>query len=644
MKLTFPKLSRKKIVGIIAAALAVILLLVWGLGSCGGSSTQASAEYEPYTVNRGDITVSVTGSGTVEPIEQYEIQSIVTGDILEDYVTLGAEVKKDDILYVIDSASAENSIERSETSYEQQLISYNEKVNDYNKAQANRNIYAPSTGVITELYVENGDSVNAGTKLAVIENSASLTVRVPFLAANAKNIYKNQSATVYFDDRNESHTGYVSHVTTGTYVTSAGAIVSDIEITFKNPGAILAGETVTATVGNYACNDYGSVQATSTETITAEVSGDIENLNYSKGDEITGGNLLLNIADDSSYSDLRSSELSLKNSRLSLDDQIEKLDDYTIRSPISGTVISKTMKGGDTLDGNKSSLAIVADMSKLTFDISVDELYIQNIEVGQTVTVTADALPDRTFEGVVDTVSIIGTATSGVTVYPVTVVISEYDGLLPGMNVDAEIVISNASDVLTVPVNAVSRGNLVLVKDGAEIGSATQPQGSIPDDRNADERPAGGKDMTTTDGMKLPEGMTPPDGNMPTPDKPTSRPDSEASAQTEEVTDGKEASGEKSEQSRSKMRIPDAPEGYKYVIVETGVANDDYVEIVSGLSEGDVIYVTVVKNTSTQESAFGMGMGGGIGGGMPAGGMGAMPNGGMPSGNRSGAMPNGGMR
>ena len=101
------------------------------------------------------------------------------------------------------------------------------------------------------------------------------------------------------------------------------------------------------------------------------------------------------------------------------------------------------------------------------------------------------------------------------------------------------------------------------------------------------------------------------------------------------------------------MRLPEAPEGYKYVMIETGDANDDYIEVVSGLSEGDVIYVAVTKNTQTS-TGFGMGggfhgnmggMSGGMPGGMPSGGMpGGMSSGsrgGMSSGNRSGM---GGMR
>lgn len=69
----------------------------------------------------------------------------------------------------------------------------------------------------------------------------------------------------------------------------------------------------------------------------------------------------------------------------------------------------------------------------------------------------------KTYTGVVTEVSVAGTTSGGITTYPVTVRIDETDGLLPGMNVDAEIVISSADDVLAIPSAAVSRGDMVLV-------------------------------------------------------------------------------------------------------------------------------------------------------------------------------------
>ena len=602
MNLVLPKKATKKGVAILAAALAVILLAAWTLAFFNKAEpVGADVDRTPYKVIRGDITASITGSGTVEPIEQYEIQSIVTGDILEDYVTLGATVNKDDLLYVIDSSSAENNLERSQTSYEQQELSHQEKLKNYNKTKANRTIYAPTNGIIKELYVKNGDSVNAGTKLCEIVDSQNLTVRIPFLVANAKNIYVNQSATVYIDDRNEQISGYVSHVATGTYATSGGAVVSDVEITIKNPGALLPGETVTAMVGEYACNDFGTIENSTAETVVAKASGEVKNLSLAAGDSVKSGSVIMILEDENSDSEMRSSELSLRNARLSLDDLIKKLDDYSIHSPISGTVISKTLKGGDTLDGNKTSLAIVADMSKLTFEVNVDELDIKNISVGQSVKVTADALPDKTFDGVIDTISIIGTSVSGVTVYPVTIVISEYEGLLPGMNVDAEIITSEASDVLMVPINAVSRGNLVLIKDdGTDVDNAKRD-----------------KERTNKEDAQ----KTPP-------------------------TD---APGTSDDENKG-PRLPDAPDGFKWASVELGISNDDFIEVTSGLSEGDEIFITVIKNASTQDG----GMFGAMssmrpmnGGGMPSFGGGTPSGAGMPSGSgraSSRGMPGGGMQ
>ncbi len=87
-----------------------------------------------------------------------------------------------------------------------------------------------------------------------------------------------------------------------------------------------------------------------------------------------------------------------------------------------------------------------------------------------------------------------------------------------------------------------------------------------------------------------------------------------------------------------------APEGYKTVQVETGLSNESYVEILSGLKEGDIVYVIAASSDEKQMMFPGMGgmPGGGMpGGGMPSGNMNGNRSGGM-SGDRSGSMPGGG--
>ena len=172
---------------------------------------------------------------------------------------------------------------------------------------------------------------------------------------------------------------------------------------------------------------------------------------------------------------LRSSEISLEDSKLSLENVQEQLENYQITSPISGTVIKKNYKAGDNLSANSTtagSLCTIYDLSYLTMTLNVDELDISSIQVGQKVSITADAVEGKAFEGEVTSISVQGTTANGVTTYPVTIRIDETEGLLPGMNVDAQIVVESVSQVLSVPTSAVQRGNRVLVSVDSEAGKA----------------------------------------------------------------------------------------------------------------------------------------------------------------------------
>ena len=166
----------------------------------------------------------------------------------------------------------------------------------------------------------------------------------------------------------------------------------------------------------------------------------------------------------------------------------------------------------------------------------MDELDVKTVQTGQQVVVTADAVSGKTFSGAVTNISLQSASANGVTTYPVTVTLQDgMDELLPGMNVDGVIVLAGAKDVLSVPADALVRGNLVYVKDDSV----------------------------------------------------------------------KEASGI-------------IPAGFRPVQVTTGVISGDYVEIVSGLEEGQEVYVA--QSTVRSDTGYtGPGGMGGPGMGMPGG-------------------------
>ena len=107
---------------------------------------------------------------------------------------------------------------------------------------------------------------------------------------------------------------------------------------------------------------------------------------------------------------------SVESAQSKLESTQDNYDNYTITAPISGQVITKNFKVGDNITKNTSStttLATIYDLSSLTFKMSIDELDIQSVKVGQKVTVTADAFEGQTFSGTVTNVSLESTYSNG---------------------------------------------------------------------------------------------------------------------------------------------------------------------------------------------------------------------------------------
>ncbi len=192
---------------------------------------------------------------------------------------------------------------------------------------------------------------------------------------------------------------------------------------------------------------------------------------------------------------------SLENAQSNLDTTTDNYENYTITAPISGTVTTKNVNVGENVQNGNSAtaLAVIYDLSEVTFEMNIDELDISNVKVGQKVEVTADAFEDQTFEGTVTKVSMEGTAANGVTYYPVTVTMTEYGDLLPGMNVTGVIILDEAEDALAIPVDALQRGNKVYVKDSTTSKKA-EPSTQDTAAAGAD-RPEGFHEVAVTSGL-----------------------------------------------------------------------------------------------------------------------------------------------
>lgn len=475
-----PKKKRRWPKVVIAVLLVLAALFFFVIRPMLGAGKELLAgAYLTSTAQMQEMTVSVSSTGTIQPIDSYNVSGMVTGEVLEAPFEVGDQVEKGDVLYRIDPGSAETALQQAQLSVQQAQLNYDSIVDGLNPK-------ASGAGVVQKLHVKKGDLVSAGSPIADISDTSTMTLTVPFQSADAQRIAVGSSAQVTLAGTLETLTGTVESVANADLVGNGGALVRQVKIRVQNPGALTTSTTATAKVGSIACAGSGTFEANLTQTVVATSSGEAVSLNVSAGSRVSAGQVLATLGGSSAQTSLENASISLQNAQLSLQNAQDALDNYTITAPISGTVIEKNFKAGDTIDNNSltaagGTLAVLYDMSTLTFEMKIDEKDINKVQVGQEVTITADAVEGVTFSGVVDTVNINGTTVSGQTNYPVTVVINDPQDLKPGMNVSADIIVERAGTVLCVPVDAVNRGSdkptVQVAQEGAldENGNVVDP-------------------------------------------------------------------------------------------------------------------------------------------------------------------------
>lgn len=677
--------------------LIIILVIAILAGICSGliiKSKNNSAVKVMYTdspVERRTITNTITGSSSIKPNDSYNVTTIKSGDITSDTFKEGDVVKKGDKLYQFEDSDAQNSLSTAKNALAKaqqayvdavkqkaQTVSSNnigtksaqnavtKALNSLNDTKNNQYIQSNSAGKVKELSVKEGDHINAGAAVATLYDDSYMKLRIPFNEVDAESIQTGAVATVSVIGSGDTIYGTVKEKSSSAVSTDAHAKVVYVTVEVTNPGALTTNDYGSAEINGVACANTAQFEYVSEGTITSTASGTLENLNIAVGDSVYSGQKVGYVKYDNQNSTMSNAQLSyndavlalekqvlqndtfsqdssIKNAQLALDDAelgIEKaqdaVDDYVVEAPIEGTVVKKNSKAGDTIDSSNATdpLCVIYDLSSVKFSIDVDETEIALVKTGQKATVTADAVEGE-FEGVVTKVPVDGVNENGVTTYTIEIQIENYGDLLPGMNVDAEIVVEEADNVIAVPVNSVNRGNIVFVKDDGTthendvtdiIKGNKDKSGKTDDKKKADDK----DDKPQSSGMPVVSGDTP--------------------------------NGDKSDEiSVTKESVPtniDVPDGYRAIQVETGINDTDYIEIKSGLTEKDQVR-TLDTESSSANASFGVqnaqemyvvpngNMGGMPGGGMSGGGMsgggmsggGGMPGGGGMSG--GGGMPGG---
>lgn len=460
---------------IILAVLVIVIFVILPKVFSGKANELMESMYQTQNPSVQNLQKTLTGTGTIAPNDQYTIIPLVQGEIVEAPFEEGDVVEKGQLLYQFSTEDVKDTIKSAKLSVRQAEMNYSDARDAKQQTKDNLSLTSDQEGYVKKLYVEAGEKIAAGTVVADIYDNTTMILDVPFNASEVKKSWLGNRAKVYVGDEGEQMRGTVTAISPTTETLAGNMVVKYVEIEVVNPGGINAGMSGSASIGSVDCNSEGSFRVKSQGTLMAGGSGTIERLSIKEGDYLENGETYLVLEDATIGDSVETSKLSLENAKNQLSSAKKSLDDYSVTAPISGTVITKNAKEGDNINAAyNSALAVIYDLSKVKFQMKIDELDVLDIYVGQEVTVTADALEGVEMIGHITNISLEAITVGGVTEYPVTVEMDEVGDLLPGMNVSAKIVLEEEKDALCIPVDSLMRGNVVYVKNAE--GEETSPE------------------------------------------------------------------------------------------------------------------------------------------------------------------------
>ena len=222
------------------------------------------------------------------------------------------------------------------------------------------------------------------------------------------------------------------------------------EITLDSDGALANAKAYASLVSaqnglNSANNNYRSTQA-SVEKVHDDLKGHDSDETFAQKETRTKAE----VANDNAYDGLKTAQASLVSASLAY-----RQTSPVIVAPNSGIIDNITITPGMVLSG-ADRVAVIAFEGNPLATFNVSEVDVSRVTPGQEATVTLDSIAGKSFKGKVLTVDKIGSVDSGVTNYPVMILLdTDPPEILPNMAATADIILETKENVLMVPLGAV---------------------------------------------------------------------------------------------------------------------------------------------------------------------------------------------
>ena len=618
----------------------VVVALLCGAGLFGlkayinkQAESRSTTSYSRAVVTRGALEETVYGSGTTSARNQTNVLAEAEGTLTDLRVSVGDAVKAGDILAVMTNADLDDTI----TDLEFDLWELDDQILSTSAGSKVTTIEAPAAGRVVAIYAEAGDDALAVFRregaLAIISTDGRMKVELSDVDT-ASGVSLGEKLTV---------TGE-TFIAEGTVVdlTRQGTCLT---LTIQDD-SLPMGETVTVARQN------GTILGTSTLEVNKPMAvssygGTIESVRVSVGDKVKRADTLFKLTDSPLTLKIENLRLQREAAAKSLEEAKQQRENLIIGAPCDGTIATLSISEGDEISSG-AMLCSILEGEDMNLTIAVDELDVVEVEVGQKVKITVDALSDAEMDGEVYKIAPVGSNSGGVTTYDVELTFdAEGSGVRSGMNATGEITVASTDSTLYVPVEAlmtIGNDTYLMVENAGETAStmaadsmsdlSSMPQGGNMPDLSS--MPQGGSksDFAGSFGERSGDASSGETSDAQNRGNRGNAPQRTQNAEAATEESGLIAAVKKLYSGVMDWLYADVNEETQVsgslVKVTTGMQNDDYVEILSGVSEGDVVLYTGSSSSSSSNMMMSMmTMGGGnrSGGGNRGGNMGGGPGG-----------------
>ena len=436
--------------------LIVILLLgYWGYGKI--TDTTGEVRYMMAKVARGNIVSSVVGSGQVSALSQIDIKPDVSGTITYVGVEPGDEVTSGKLLFSLDSTTAQKAARDAEINLQNAELSLQKLQIQNSNENTNANkteVYSDGFNAIATAFLDLPSTLSGIKDLLSETNLSDGAARQ---SGNTAINYRDTAESAYYTAE-RAYNKNKKNFSVLAYNSAPSDIEASINETY-NTTQLLSGAIKSLNdYVNYLAEDTGQrdnftdYQDTLSE-YTNTINSDSSTLLVAKTDIQDYKDLL-----PTNNIDLESALITVTQKENALTDAKQDLADYYIRAPFDGIIASVPVIKGDNASSSTTLGTVITAERVAT--ISLNEIDIARVQLGQKVTLTFDAITDLVLAGKVAEIDSIGTVSSGVVNYNVKISFDTSDERIkPGMTVSADITTETKENVLLVPGGAVKTLN-----------------------------------------------------------------------------------------------------------------------------------------------------------------------------------------